>query len=664
MKKSVLLLSAVGFCFMANAQSNNSAQSKVGRAGMLQAPSCFSPNAEKPSKNVVKSKTKKTVIHSSDRASNAASFTKVKFATSYNLFSALTSQCTQVTYNPGLGMIAFTHREDVSLSYGSGAYETDYSLDGGSTWDTATALVNENLATRYPNGYILNPAGNSNPAMAYSVSTGPHVTGSNWDSVAMSSVRLDGTNVNDQEVMMYPNTTALNLTVFSPPHFMSVTDDSIVHSVQSAFSFNSALTQYYTFYGAVINTGTWNGATHKVTWTSTVIRPKFASYNSPSDPYDSNAELADVAMAWSQDGKVGYVVFFGNLDSTGYNYASLQPVVYKSTDHGATWNMMPMFNFSTIPNLVQYLRPAIDSNVKLPMWAINYDSNYYAGHDEDMTVDSNYNLHIFGALQSGAIANPDSGGYSYNPAVSGGRYIYDVYTTTASGGWKATFIDSLHSPLGAYAGESPWSAGSIAYGARIQASRNITGSKVFCTWDDDFVTGNGTIANPDIVTAAIDVATNKVTGPTVVTNDFDNFFLHVSDIAYYNGGCWNIPCVVVSDPFPTDGTTPIAYNFVQGVCAVPVGINEVSSSTPAFSVSPNYPNPFNKTTQFDVMLPEAANVSVDVFDLVGQKVWSMSPEKMAPGKHTLTIKGSFNAGIYFYRVTANNQSITHKMIVQ
>lgn len=663
MKKSVLFVAAVGFCFMASAQSNNkSLSARVGRAGRLQPPAYCMPNAENhltksSAKNIVKKS-----AHNTYRATNAQSFNKIKFGTSYNLFSALTPTCTQVTYNQDLGMIAFTHRESAALPYGSGAYQTDYSLDGGSTWDTATALVNKNLADRYPNGVILNPMGNSNPAMAYAISSGPHVTGSSWDSVAFSSVRLDGSNVDEQEVMMYPNTVSLALNVFSPPHFMSATDDSMVHSVQSAWTLNG---NYFAgFYGAVVNSGVWNGATHKVTWTSSIIRPHFASYDGPSAAFDTSAELSDIAMAWSQDGKVGYVVFFGNLDSTGYNYASEQPIVYKSSDHGATWNMMPLYNFKNIPNLVKYLRPTVDSGFKIPFWSINYDSGYYSGHYEDVTVDSNYNLHIFGAIQPGAIANPDSGGYTFNPAFSGGRYIYDVYTTTASGGWQATFIDSLNSPLGAYASESPWATGSIAYGARIQASRNKSGSKVFCTWDDDFVTGNGTINYPDIVTAAIDVATNKVTGPTVVTNDADNFFLHVSDIAYYNGGCWNIPCVVIGDPSPSDGTTPIDYYFVQGVCAQPNGINEVSAPADKFTVSANYPNPFSKYTQFDVTLTESANVSVDVFDVVGQKVWSMNAGKMTSGKHTLTINNSFSPGVYFNRVTINNQTVTHKMIAQ
>ncbi len=373
-------------------------------------------------------------------------------------------------------------------------------------------------------------------------------------------------------------------------------------------------------------------------------------------------------MAWSQDGKTGYVIFFGNLDSANYayDYESLQPIVYKSTDHGATWNMMPMFNFNSIPSLVQYIRPTIDNPaVKLPMWDINGDSGYYPGHDVDATVDTNGNLHIFGAIAPGALSNPDSGGYQYNTVASGGRYIYDVYTTTATGGWKATFIDSLKAPMGAPGALTEWANASppIGFGARIQASRTKGGSKVFCTWVDDFL-GDYAMVNPDIVTAEIDVATNKVTGPTQITNDADNYFLMVGDIAYANGGCWNIPStVVVDNTAGSMGTTPIQYYYVQGVCAVD-GVNEVKNNASGFSVSQNFPNPFTKLTSFNVNLEESSTVSVDVYNMVGQKVWSMSPERMEPGTHTVTLNGVFSAGVYFYQVMANGFAVTHKMIVE
>ncbi len=224
-------------------------------------------------------------------------------------------------------MIAFTHRECDSLHFNSGPYETDYSTDLGATWDTCKAVIfKANLTgpagTRYPNGVVLNPMGNTIPSMAYAITSGPHTNGTSWDSNAFGSIRLDSMYTSEFKALPYPDVNTGNFTTFSAPHYMSVTDDSIVHSVEEAWSYNSGLTAVYTFYGAVINKGTWNGATHSVNWTHTVLRPTFASYLGVGMPVDTQAEVQGLSMAWSQDGATGYVVFFGNLDSVGYNYAS------------------------------------------------------------------------------------------------------------------------------------------------------------------------------------------------------------------------------------------------------------------------------------------------------------------------------------------------------
>jgi hypothetical protein len=682
MKKNLLLLLIAGFWGTLQAQNVPVQSSRVYKVKRF-LPAWYFAKAENSSKVSLtpnNNTNKRSPVKHIKRFDNLTSATKVYIGSAQNLFGVITPECTQVSANQDLNMVGVTHRESAGLNFGDGAYETDYSLNGGTTWDTATAVVfklaagSNTSGTRYPNGVILNPVGNTSGPQAYAITNGPHTNGTSWDSVAYGSIQFDSLYTNMQETLMYPNVTTAALDVFSPPHFMSVSNDSVVHSVEEAYTLNATTSDYQAFYGAVVNKGVWNGATHLVTWTSSVIRPAFVSTDGITAPVDSDAELSGVGMAWSQDGSVGYVVFFGDLDSAGYNFCSYQPIVYKSTDHGTTWLMMPLFNFSTIPNLVQFLRPTIDSaNVRLPFWDINGDSAYYDGHDYDMTVDMNYNLHIFGAIEAGAIANPDSSGYTYNPAVSGGRYIYDVYTTS-DGGWKADFLDSLISPLGIDAAASSWSStadGAIVWGARIQATRTTDGSKVFCTWTDDF-NSDEIILLPDIATIGIDIATNLKTPPTRVTTDGDNFFLMVSDIALPTGdSCWSIPCAVVADPAaPDEGLTPIEFWDVQGATLCNSDFNTTSipqivNTNAGFSITQNYPNPFNNVTKFNVNLVKESSVSVDVYNMFGQKIYSIASQNMEPGSHSVSINGAgWDVGVYFYKVTVNNQSITKKMVVQ
>ena len=61
-----------------------------------------------------------------------------------------------------------------------------------------------------------------------------------------------------------------------------------------------------------------------------------------------------------------------------------------------------------------------------------------------------------------------------------------------------------------------------------------------------------------------------------------------------------------------------------------------------------YPNPFNPTTKFDFSLPRPADVSIDVFNVLGQKVVTLKDsERMNAGYHSLTFDGySLSSGVY------------------
>jgi len=82
----------------------------------------------------------------------------------------------------------------------------------------------------------------------------------------------------------------------------------------------------------------------------------------------------------------------------------------------------------------------------------------------------------------------------------------------------------------------------------------------------------------------------------------------------------------------------------------------------AFSVAQNMPNPFNPTTTISFTLPEAGMVSVDVYNVAGQKVDTIINEHMNTGSHSVVWDASgFSAGIYFYSVKSNNFTKTMKM---
>jgi hypothetical protein len=82
-------------------------------------------------------------------------------------------------------------------------------------------------------------------------------------------------------------------------------------------------------------------------------------------------------------------------------------------------------------------------------------------------------------------------------------------------------------------------------------------------------------------------------------------------------------------------------------------------------VGQNFPNPVNTTTSFTVSLDVAANVILEVSNIMGHKVMSLDKGFVNGGAQKFTIDCSqLTPGVYFYTVKINGESFTHKMIVE
>jgi len=83
-----------------------------------------------------------------------------------------------------------------------------------------------------------------------------------------------------------------------------------------------------------------------------------------------------------------------------------------------------------------------------------------------------------------------------------------------------------------------------------------------------------------------------------------------------------------------------------------------------FALKGNYPNPFNPTTTISVDLPESADVTVQVLDLLGREVMAIPSQTMTAGTgQTIQIDASsLSSGIYLYRVIARAAGTTHMQV--
>jgi surface protein len=83
-----------------------------------------------------------------------------------------------------------------------------------------------------------------------------------------------------------------------------------------------------------------------------------------------------------------------------------------------------------------------------------------------------------------------------------------------------------------------------------------------------------------------------------------------------------------------------------------------------YILSQNYPNPFNPSTQIQYALPEATQVTLEVFNSVGQKVMEMVNGQKSAGYHTATFDASgLSSGVYLYKLTTPSFSQTNKMLL-
>ena len=81
----------------------------------------------------------------------------------------------------------------------------------------------------------------------------------------------------------------------------------------------------------------------------------------------------------------------------------------------------------------------------------------------------------------------------------------------------------------------------------------------------------------------------------------------------------------------------------------------------AFSLASNYPNPFNPATTIQYALPQAADVQLTVYNVVGQVVRTLVAEHQSAGRYLVAWDAtddsghSLSAGIYFYRLQAGGE---------
>lgn len=93
------------------------------------------------------------------------------------------------------------------------------------------------------------------------------------------------------------------------------------------------------------------------------------------------------------------------------------------------------------------------------------------------------------------------------------------------------------------------------------------------------------------------------------------------------------------------------------------GRNGFAELPSEFKLEPNYPNPFNPSTNLIYKVPEVTEVKIEVYDVLGRKVSELVNEEMhGRGTFTVTFDGDeFSSGVYLARLISGNMTLVQKM---
>ena len=88
-----------------------------------------------------------------------------------------------------------------------------------------------------------------------------------------------------------------------------------------------------------------------------------------------------------------------------------------------------------------------------------------------------------------------------------------------------------------------------------------------------------------------------------------------------------------------------------------------------YSLSQNFPNPFNPTTQINYAIPEEAHVSLKIYNLQGNLIKTFIDREQEAAYYNLIWDGTndngdkVNSGVYIYRIIAGDYTATRRMVM-
>ncbi|MEW5798865.1 MAG: choice-of-anchor B family protein [Bacteroidota bacterium] len=112
-------------------------------------------------------------------------------------------------------------------------------------------------------------------------------------------------------------------------------------------------------------------------------------------------------------------------------------------------------------------------------------------------------------------------------------------------------------------------------------------------------------------------------------------------------------------------TFEVAVDDVEFGDNLQLSVDPVRSAVPSqYSLSQNFPNPFNPLTTIEYSIPQEGQVSMKLYDLLGKEIATLVSSRQKAGRYSVIFNGSeLSSGIYFYTLRSGAFSETKKLML-
>ena len=216
---------------------------------------------------------------------------------------------------------------------------------------------------------------------------------------------------------------------------------------------------------------------------------------------------------------------------------------------------------------------------------------------------------------------------------------------------------------------------------RLKPAGDTLSFPIWFAWR--FVNGNlYYIESGKLVKENLDLTTNSFINKQVVINNYGstysfdrdgNLFAHIKNDSLFIFSIKEEERIHALDIRSVEFKgTPIIdspYVYLHQILSV-TDVKDTKELPTDFVLKGNYPNPFNPNTTINFVLPKRENVSIIIYNSLGEKIRELLREEKDAGEHFVMWNGKDNfferevpSGIYFYLITHNRKVISSKMVL-